>query len=479
MIHRIFAVVFAGLLVAAAPHPQAGLADSPTEPRAASWAVTIALPSAGQVLQIGYASASSGARPSASATSFMAGSQGTGYVSADLDHPDVTKDVRDFTDPALPTCLPPIPQAGLNNGVCDPGGNFSLRGGFAEAHVSSGSSSSQAGIVSGNGNGFAFASKNFSFDQQTQVLNAIQQVDDLLSQGTNGLPGVNTLIDKLNSATGVLQLPHLTGPPPAGLIDIADAGAISGNAQTSSAPGFVSSTSTSSIGDLKLIGGFIELHDVKASADSESNSGNDSRTATATVGSITIAGLTMVADSDGLHLATNNLLARAAAQPAIDMLMASLKQAGLTIAIDQTSALGDLRDATAFDLSWATPNGLVHISVGHADASAQTVGAPFAVAPPVVSGIVPPPIPPVAVPPAITPPTSTPPFLTPPGSTGGTGGKFFYRRPGPEVARALRTVYLIFLVGGFVGSLMYPMLIRRARPMARRRPLIALKGALQ
>jgi hypothetical protein len=408
----------------------------------------------------------------------MAGGQGTGQVVADATHPSVTKDFQSFTDPAFPQCVPPIPQATLNNGLCDPGGNFSIRGGFASAQSGGGTSNAQSGIATGNGNGFAFASKNFSFDQQTQVLNAIQQIDDQLTLGGDPsgklpapLPGLNPLIDQLNEATGTLpKLPHLSGPPPAGLIDIADTGAVSGTAQTSSAPGFVRATSTSSLGDVKLIGGFIELHNVMATADSESNSGTDSRTAKATVGSISIAGLNLEADSDGLHFASNDLLTRAAVQPSVDMLMSTLQKAGLTMTFAQTRGLGDLQEATAFELNWITSGGIINISVGHADASAQSLGAPIiplSGGPPIIGppGVVPP------LPGSIIPPVVTPPTLSNPTTGNNPSSGFEYRRPGRDVARALHTVYLLFLIGGLMASLLYPMFIKHTR-LVRRRPLL-------
>jgi hypothetical protein len=46
-----------------------------------------------------------------------------------------------------------------------------------------------------------------------------------------------------------------------------------------------------------------------------------------------------------------------------------------------------------------------------------------------------------------------------------------FRRPGKDVARALHTVYLIFLIAGLIGSLLYPMFIKNAR-LVRRRPLL-------
>jgi len=120
-----------------------------------------------------------------------------------------------------------------------------------------------------------------------------------------------------------------------------------------------------------------------------------------------------------------------------------------------------------------TPNGLVHISVGHADASAQSVGAPFTVpplVPPAGGFTAPPPVTPPVSAPNIVPGTSQPGTLNPPlAST--PGSNFFYRRPGADVARALHTVYLIFLVGGLIGSLLYPMFVKRA-PHLRRRPLL-------
>jgi len=171
-------------------------------------------------------------------------------------------------------------------------------------------------------------------------------------------------------------------------------------------------------------------------------------------------------------LAGNDILVKQAVQPAIDQLMAVLKQAGMTISVAQTEALGDLRSATAFDLSWLTPNGLVHITVGHADAAAQSVAAP--VIPPPPGGNFPPPLvgPTTAPGPNIVPPVNQPPTLVPPTpGTTGPSSNFIYRRPGADVARALHTVYLIFLVGGLMSSLLYPMFVKRA-PHLRRRPLL-------
>src|SRR5205085_5447115 len=196
------------------------------------------------LLPAGQSTASSGEKPNASATAFSGGGQSTGTVFSDVAHPDAVKSVKDFTDPAFPECAPPIPQATLNNGLCDPGGNISLRGGFAEAHTNSSASNAQAGIASGGGNGFAFASKNFSFDQQSQVLNLIQQINDQV------LGPVNTLIDQIAPTlnNNNIKLPHLAGPPPTGLIDIADLGAASSSSQTSTSPGFVSATSNAALG---------------------------------------------------------------------------------------------------------------------------------------------------------------------------------------------------------------------------------------
>ena len=469
MIRRLLIVVFTLLIVLAIATPGTGIAaSSPAEPRAAAFAMSIAVPNAGQVLLAGQTSASSGQKPNASAAAFTAGGQGTGSVFTDLAHPNAVNSVRDFTDPAFPLCIPPIPQATLNNGVCDPGGNFTLRGGFAEAHTTSGTSNSQAGIAGGNGNGFAFASKNFSFQQQTQVLNLVQQINDQV------LGPVNTLIDQIAPTlnNNNINLPHLAGPPPTGLIDIADLGGVGSSSQTSSSGSFVSATSSAALSDVSLLAGFIQLHGVKASADSESNSGTDSRSATSSIGSMTIAGLNMIADDTGFHLASNDVLLKQAVQPAIDMLMTGLKQAGMTIEVQQVNALGDLREATAFDLSWVTPNGLVNLALGHAEAAAQSVAAPVIIPPPPVSPItnVVPPIPAPGVP-NIVPGTNNPGTIVPPSAGGPSSTGFFFRRPGIDVARALHTVYLIFLVGGLIGSLLYPMFLKRA-PHIRRRPLL-------
>jgi len=65
MIRRFSIVSFSLLILLALPHPEAGVAASPAEPRAAAWAMSIALPSAGQVLLAGQSSASSGDKPRA------------------------------------------------------------------------------------------------------------------------------------------------------------------------------------------------------------------------------------------------------------------------------------------------------------------------------------------------------------------------------------------------------------------------------
>jgi hypothetical protein len=459
MIHRFFALVFAGLLILAAPNAaRVGAAESQgNEPRANAWAVSVALPSAGQVVQIGQSSSASGSRPTATAAALNIGGQGTGIVVADLNHPDVVKDAQTFSDPEFPVCTPAL---GDQQGpICDPGGNMTLRGGFAEAHASGTSTSAAAGIASGTGNGFAFASKNFTFDQQSQVLNAIQQLDDAIFTPINSL--IDSLAPALNN-NGV-QLPHLSGIPPAGLIDIVDVGGASGRTQTSASPGFNSAQASASMADVKVLGGFIDLHNVKASAVSESNSGTDNRDANATIGGITIAGLDVVANQDGLDVATNDPVKRAALQPALDLLLSALQQAGMTITVSQTKAMKDLREATAFELSWVTPGGLLNISIGHADASAASVGAPVALGPesnfpPPSGGAPPPPTVSGVNPPAVGGPTGPAPSVAP--STTTRNGPVV-RSLGPAAARAIRTAYLIFLVTGFVASLGYPMFVRR------------------
>jgi hypothetical protein len=467
--HKLVALVFAGLLIAAAPSASAPVDAATTangEPRAAAWAISTTLGSAGQVLQVGSATASSGSRPSATGAAFLVGDQGTGVVTADLDHPDVSKDVQDFQDPSFPVCIPiPVDNDNLPKMLCDPGGSINLRGGFAEAHASNSSSSSQAGIGSGTGNGFAFASKNFSFEQQSTALNAVQQVDD----ATFGQV-INPLIDMLNQTQNVVGLPDLVGIPPAGLIDIADSGAVSGRAQTSAAPGYNSASASASLGDLKLLGGFIELHGVTADALSQSNSGSDSRTASSKIGSMTIAGLSVVGDDTGLHAIGKDVLLRQAAQTELDMVLGALQKAGMTIAVAQTKATGDIREASALEITISTPQGIIQMSIGHAEASAATASGPIIPVggssfPPPVGGVVPPTVSGVTQPPSIGPPTAP----VPPATTTGHGP--VVRSLGPAAARALRTVYLIFLVGGFIGALMYPMLIRRA-PQLRRRPLL-------
>ncbi|MGZ4127537.1 MAG: choice-of-anchor P family protein [Actinomycetota bacterium] len=454
---KLVASVFAGLLVAAAPHPAIGdAATKPSgEPRAAAWAIHISFTdAASQVVQVADVSSQAGSNPNATATSYMIGGQGSGTFIATASHPDVGDAKVSYQDPT---------------------GSISLKGGFTEAHVTPSNSSARAGIGNGTGNGFAFASQHFTFEQQTQTLTLWAQVNQAL------VAPPNQLIDQVNpllSSAGI-SIPHLQGADPAGLIDIADLANISSSAQTSMSPGFNAAQSSATVGDVKLLGGFIELHNVTVAADSESNSGTDSRTSNVKIGSMTIAGLQVVGGSDGFQVAGNDVIAKTSMQPALDAMMMAAQVAGITFKVNQTDAIGDQRSATAFELQYTTPQGIIEISVGHADASAATASGPIF---PVAGGnFTPPPSGPVSAPPVVggitTPPVLTPPVVTP-GTPGVAGHGPTVRSLGPAAARALRTVYLIFLVGGFVGALMYPMLIRRA-PQVRRRPLMALKGALQ
>jgi hypothetical protein len=476
MIHRIFALVFAGLIVVAAPSASRPVASgttiptdvAPGEPRAAAWMATVSLPSAEQLLEVGHATAASGSRPTATAAAFNINGQGTGTVIADLKNNDVEKDVQNFTDPPAAYCPPPLQLPGRDPiGLCDPGGNMHLRGGFAEAHASGASSSSQAGIADGTFNGFAFASKNFSFNDQSTALNTVQQVDDAI------VAPINTLLGQTTQALtgGAVDAPHLEGIPPAGLIDILDLGAGSGSAQTSTSPGYNAAKANAELGTVKILGGFIELHNVRAFADSESSNGQDSRDAHATIGGITIAGVAVKFDEGAFTVAGNTEVDRQVLQPAFDLMMSALQQAGLTIKVASVEGLKDLKEATAFELSWTTPNGLINISIGHAEASASSVGAPSVGGgeccpiPPSTGGV-------------------TPPSISGPGSVGGPTGPVpsvqgtqttrsgpVVRSLGPAAARAIRTAYLIFLVTGFVASLGYPMFVRRH--WSRRRTVLA------
>ena len=114
---------------------------------------------------------------------------------------------------------------------------------------------------------------------------------------------------------------------------------------------------------------------------------------------------------------------------------------------------------------------MLHITLGHADAAAQSVAAPVIVPPPFIPGpnVVPPVVPAPGIP-NVVPGTTTPGSIVPPPGVQPPSG-FFFRRPGRDVARALHTVYLIFLVGGLIGSVLYPMFLKRA-PHIRRRPLL-------
>jgi hypothetical protein len=445
---RIGVVIAAVVLIGAAPQPGAA-----KEPRARAWAMRIALATpVGEVIDLADASAESGAVPLGTGFPVSVGGDIPVSATADLGRQDDKQVFHSYDDPT---------------------GSLSLEGGFAEAHVTQSATSASAGFATMAGSGFAMANELFTFEQQEELLGQWQDVMD-------GIFGpLNEQLDILAGPLGGLglTLPRLEGISPAGLVDVGKARQVASSASTSSSPGFSSARADTTIADVKLFGGFIELHDVGAEAISESVAGDDTREATARIGSMSIAGIDVAADDEGFRVAGNQVLPRSVLQPALDLLLDGLAATGLRITVVDDAADGDLHEASALEVSLASPQGAMFISIAHAEASAASVGAPAEAVPPVTphqDGE-----PPTQVlgrgplPGGVVEPEDL--GSTPPGEAAPRAAGPVFRRPGVAEARAMRTVYLLFIVAGVAGSIMIPSSIRRSR----RRIVSLLKGAFR
>lgn len=445
MIARVGTAIVAASLAAAGPI----VATSP-EPRAAAWAVHISIVSpAGNVLEAAKVSSEAGRSSRASGSPLMIAGQDPNGVSATPLDPDASKSIKDYDDPT---------------------GSSTFRAGFADAHATEASSQARAGFGSFNASGFAMANKLFTFDQQKQLLDQWQQTNDAIIGPLNESLAA---LDPLLSATG-LKAPRLAGIPATGLIDVIKASQVSSTADTGSSPGFASARASTTIGDLRLFGGFIEAHSVSAEAVSESVSGDDTREATARIGSLSIAGINVVADSDGFRVVGNNLLPSDMLQPALDALLDALEPTGLTIkAVDHRSS-GDLREATALEVSLASPQGAMVISIAHAEASAATVSAPVVnePAPPSRTAVLPP-LPPAAGTDVTPVPSRAPAPVGEPTAPASVSAGPLMRSYGAAAARSVRTMYLLVITGALIASIAAPSFLRRA-PRSRAR----LKGVL-
>lgn len=458
-----------GLAPASAPPSGASTLGQPT---AAAWLVDVTFTSGTTSgVQLAMARAQSGSAAQAwgapltvNGTSY----QGAGATAA---KPQDTKAAVDYTDQT---------------------GSLTMTGGYTKASVGGGSADVRTGLGSTSGSGFAMASKLFTWEQQKLMMDQFVALNDAVFDPLNArLRALAPVFD-----TAGLAVPQLTKMSALAMINIGSGDVAAASVSTASGPGMSAAKAAVTLTDVQLLDGFIQLNDIQAKADSQSVGGDDDRSARVRIGNLTVAGVGVTIDDDGFHLLGNSPLRKATIQPSLDQLYAALKEHGVTLVVDEIGAIGDLRQATAFRLSIASPQGTLSLTVGHVEASAATVGG----------------LPP-AVPGWSAPPDGTAPWTGGTGDGGGgvpvdtgttTGAAPVSEVTGPypdtsaptadgfrqpvvsgtsgvpvwlgatlpaAAGRALGTVFLLLLLAG-LGMALIPILLMRVRPAPRRLPLI-------
>lgn len=444
-------------------------AATPAQPTAAAWLADLTL-TTGTTSGVQVATARAQSGPAAQAWGAPLTVNGTSYQQA-----------------GATTAKPQGSSASVD--YTDQTGSLTMTGGYTKAVVGGGSASVRTGLASGSGSGFAMASKLLTWDQQKRLLDQFMALNDAVFDPLNArMQALAPLF-----AVAGLEVPSFTKMSAVAAINVGSGDVAAASVSTASGPGMSSARAAVTLTDVQLLDGFIRLNDVQAAADSQSVGGDESRSASVRIGNLTVAGVGVTLDDKGFRLVGNSLLKKATVQPALDQLYAALADNGVTLAVDETGASGDLRQATAFRLAIAAPQGTLSLTLGHVEASAATVAGQ-------------------AEEPQAQPPSggTTTPWTSPPGgttapvlSTGGapvpdlTGGSPelpttatpAMSSGGPPVARArgvplwlgatlpaaagraLGTVFLLLLMAG-LGMALIPVLLMRVRPTQRRLPLI-------
>jgi hypothetical protein len=431
--------------------PGTDTGPAPGGPQAAAWALRVT--ESGGVQQTGLAQVAVESAPTPGAWGAPVELDGQQPVAAaaSMAAPDVTKNEVNWQDPT---------------------GSITIDGGFAQASVTPTSASARAGIGTGSGSSFSVANKYLSWDQQQELTGEVANLNAAL------IPKLNTLLGTLSPALALLGLsvPPFQQMSGLALIDVADGEGVTASATTASSPSYASAKAQAGFGTLALLGGFITLTGIESSADSESNAGVPTQSASATLGQVQIAGITVTADQHGLEVAGNDVADRQLLQPVVDLLLSELTSSGVSLHFDETTLADGLQEATALELDVSSAAGLMQLSVGHAEAAAGSTSAP---APPPISGTsgAPESLPLSAVGPtapvveAASPVASVAPApmsSAPSGSRGSGGGipAWLGVSPPAAVARALHGVFLWLLFGALAVAALPPLLIGYLRRRA-------------
>jgi hypothetical protein len=431
------------LLVTSVPAALGASSSGPDGPvggaSAKAWALHVSVV-AGEAhsLRLAEASAQNGSTSVAQAIPMLVDGAGD-VASATLSRPDVVKTPLTWTDQT---------------------GSVSLEGWFAEAHARDTSSQARTGFGAMTGSGFALASELLTWEQQEQLLGQWTEIGDLVAAQLNAalLPLAPVL-----AAAGV-ALPAIEAPPSVGFVDFAGARQVASLADTSSGAGLASARADTTLGSVGMLAGFLEFDDVAATAVSESAGDTETLEAHATVGRVRIGGIEALVDDDGVHLASSGLLPRAVVEPVLDALVDALAAAGVTIrAASVRDGADGLREASALEVSVVSPLGSVLVSLAHAEAAATAEAVVDAAPAPSGGGVE---VQGGSLAPAAEPEVPHTGGGPAPGDPDVGNDAPRVAASGPlartlpvAVVRAMRTTFLIVLVGGALGALLVPVLI--------------------
>jgi hypothetical protein len=436
-------------------------------PEAAAWLVHVETPT-GLTVRLGEAVARSGDNARAEATPAAVGDAAP---------------IRAVADPSRPD--EKVVSTPLN--WTDPSGSMTLAAAFAEAQAAPASATSRAGFGTASGTGYPVASL-FSWEQQERFLAQLQALNQAVFGPLNAR--MAALAPAL-AAAGVAA-PHFEPMGPLALVDAGGQRMAAASAEVAASEGFASARAEATLEGVRILGGFVEARAVSAEAVSESAGGGEDRRARAWVGSLTVAGVPVVAEGSGIRVAGNDLFSRGVVQPALDLLLDSLRNQGVELRAAEARGDGPGREVAGLEVRMATPQGRWTVSVAGARATAPAQALPPAPPtlaalpahapaadklPAVVDSAPPPAAVPASVPslswgadePEGPEAVSDEAAFAQPMSPGTAGRPVLGARLPRAVARSLRAVFLLLAVAGAAGALVLPALMSPvARPTRRR-----------
>ena len=354
MVRRLAALVLAGGLVAGPSpvvDPPPGEAGSGIH-GAAAWVLRIDTP-AGSALRLADAAAWAGGAPGADAAPAVAG--------------DVAP-VRATADPARPderVTAGPLHWS-------DPSGSVTLEGGFAEAQAAPAAATARAGFGSAGGTGFPVANRLFTWEQQERLLAQMSAFNDAVFPPLNArIAALRPILD----GAGV-DAPRFEPVSPVGLVDIGRGRMASASAEVADSVEFAAGRAEVSVDRVRLLGGFVDAAGVSAEAVSERGASGVERRAGVWYAGLTVAGVPVVADDGRIRVAGNDLAKRAVVQPALDLLLTTLREGGVDLRAGEVRETPDGSRIAALELAVTAPSGQVIVSLAGAQVAPPPPGTP-------------------------------------------------------------------------------------------------------